>query len=77
MADKLSKLSGKDFDKEYISDMVDDHEKDVKEFEKASKDAKDPDLKAWAGEDAADAAGSPEDDHGHRSLWPEGNFIFV
>jgi len=48
MADKLSKLSGKDFDKEYISGMVEDHEKDVKEFEKASKDAKDPDLKAWA-----------------------------
>lgn len=48
MADKLSKLSGKDFDKEYMSGMVEDHEKDVKEFEKASKDAKDPDLKAWA-----------------------------
>jgi len=48
MADKLSKLSGKDFDKEYISGMVEDHEKDVKEFEKASKNAKDPDLKAWA-----------------------------
>jgi putative membrane protein len=48
MSDKLSTLSGKDFDKAYISGMVDDHEKDVKEFEKASKDAKDPDLKAWA-----------------------------
>lgn len=48
MADKLSKLSGKDFDKEYMKGMVDDHEKAVKDFEKASKDAKDPDLKAWA-----------------------------
>jgi putative membrane protein len=48
MADKLNAASGKDFDKQYISGMVDDHEKDVKEFEKASKDAKDPDLKAWA-----------------------------
>jgi putative membrane protein len=48
MSDKLSSLSGKDFDKTYINGMVDDHEKDVKEFEKASKDAKDPDLKAWA-----------------------------
>jgi putative membrane protein len=48
MSDKLSTLSGKDFDKAYISGMVEDHEKDVKEFEKASKDAKDPDLKAWA-----------------------------
>jgi putative membrane protein len=48
MSDKLSKLNGKDFDKEYINGMVEDHEKDVKEFEKASKDAKDSDLKAWA-----------------------------
>jgi len=47
-ADKLSKKSGKDFDKTYADTMADDHEKDVKEFDKASKDAKDPDLKAWA-----------------------------
>ena len=46
--DKLAKLSGKDFDKAYVSDMVKDHEKDVHEFEKASKELKDPDLKAWA-----------------------------
>ncbi|MEA2239546.1 MAG: putative rane protein [Thermoanaerobaculia bacterium] len=48
MADKLGKASGKDFDKQYIAGMVDDHEKDVKEFEKASASAQDPDLKAWA-----------------------------
>ena len=47
-SDALSKKTGKDFDKAYISDMVKDHEKDAKEFEKASKDLKDPDLKAWA-----------------------------
>jgi putative membrane protein len=47
-ADKLSKYSGKQYDKAYADTMADDHEKDVKEFEKASKDAKDPDLKAWA-----------------------------
>ncbi|HEX3071450.1 MAG TPA: DUF4142 domain-containing protein [Thermoanaerobaculia bacterium] len=46
-ADKLSKASGKEFDKAYIDDMVKDHEKDIKEFEKQSKDAKDADLKAW------------------------------
>ena len=46
--DKLSKKSGDEFDKDYVSDMVDDHEKDVKEFEKASKEAQDPDLKSWA-----------------------------
>jgi putative membrane protein len=48
-ADKLSKKNGKDFDKAYMDDMVADHEKDVKEFEKASQSAADPDLKAWAG----------------------------
>ncbi len=47
-ADKLSKLSGSAFDKAYADAMVKDHEKDAKEFEKASKDTKDPDLKAWA-----------------------------
>jgi putative membrane protein len=46
-ADDLSKKSGKDFDKGYMKAMVEDHEKDVAEFEKMSKDAKDADLKAW------------------------------
>lgn len=46
-SDKLSKLTGKAFDKAYIDDMVTDHEKDVKEFEKQSKGAKDADLKTW------------------------------
>jgi putative membrane protein len=45
---KLSAKSGKDFDKEYMKAMVDDHEKDVKEFEKAAASASDPDVKAWA-----------------------------
>lgn len=45
---KLSAMNGKAFDKAYIDDMVKDHEKDAKEFEKASKEAKDPDVKAWA-----------------------------
>jgi putative membrane protein len=45
---KLSKLSGAEFDKEYMSLMVEDHEKDVSEFEKESKDQDDPDVKAFA-----------------------------
>jgi putative membrane protein len=45
---KLSGLSGADFDREYVNMMVKDHEKDVKEFEKASTKAKDPDVRAWA-----------------------------
>jgi len=47
--DRLSKLKGAAFDKAYMSDMVEDHVKDVAAFEKASKSAKDTDLKAWAG----------------------------
>ena len=46
--DRLSKLSGPAFDKAYMDDMVEDHEKDVKEFEDAANTAMDPDLKFWA-----------------------------
>jgi putative membrane protein len=45
---KLGGLSGDAFDRAYIDLMVKDHEKDVKEFEKQSTKAKDPDLRAWA-----------------------------
>ena len=45
--DEISAKNGKDFDKAYMDDMVKDHEKYVSEFEKASKNAKDADLKAW------------------------------
>jgi putative membrane protein len=46
--DKLSKLSGADFDKEYMSNMVKDHEADVKEFETQANKGNDPDVKAFA-----------------------------
>jgi putative membrane protein len=45
---KLSKLSGAAFDREYMDNMVKDHQKDVKEFEKQASKAKDPDVKAFA-----------------------------
>lgn len=48
--DELNKLSGKEFDKKYINLMVDDHEEDLKFFNKAAQDAKDPDLKSFATE---------------------------
>jgi len=44
----LSKKSGKDFDKAYVDLMVDDHKKDVKEFEDATQSLKDADVKAFA-----------------------------
>ena len=40
-------MSDKNVDKAYMDEMVKDHDKDVKEFEEASKKAKDADLKAW------------------------------
>lgn len=45
--DKLTKLSGAQFDKEYMKEMVKDHNMDVAEFKKAQKMAKDADLKGW------------------------------
>ncbi len=48
LMEKLSKLSGADFDKEYVAAMVADHEKDVAAFENVSKTAADADVKAFA-----------------------------
>lgn len=39
--DKLQGMSGADFDKEYMSDMVSDHTKDLDAFTKEVKDTKD------------------------------------
>jgi putative membrane protein len=44
----LSAKSGADFDKAYVSNMIDDHKEDIKEFEDAAKNCKDADLKAFA-----------------------------
>lgn len=44
----LAKKTGAEFDKEYVEMMVDDHESDVKLFEKAAKDAKDPEVRSFA-----------------------------
>jgi putative membrane protein len=47
--DKLSKMSGAEFDKEYMSAMLKDHQTDVKDFETQSKEGNDPEIKAFAG----------------------------
>jgi putative membrane protein len=46
--DELSKKKGAEFDKDYISFMVDDHKDDISKFEEAASDAKDAEVKAWA-----------------------------
>jgi len=48
MVDKLSKLSGADFDREYMKMMVNDHEKAVKMFQDQSQKGTDADAKAFA-----------------------------
>ena len=48
--DKLSKLNGADFDREYMKHEVSDHKKDVKDFQKEAKSAKDADVKSFASE---------------------------
>lgn len=45
--DEMSKMSGADFDKHYMSMMVEDHQKDIAEFEKATQ-VQDPDVKGFA-----------------------------
>ena len=45
---KLSKRNGAKFDKEYMKAMVDDHQKDVNEFQKQSNNAINSDVKAFA-----------------------------
>lgn len=46
--DRLSKLTGDQFDKAYMADMVTDHEEDVAEFQKEANSGGDPDEKAFA-----------------------------
>lgn len=48
LRDRLSKLSGDQFDRAYMQAMVKDHTKDVNEFRRESQSAKDPDVKAFA-----------------------------
>jgi len=50
--DKFKDYKGTDFDKDYVDCMVKDHEEDVKAFTRASQEAKDPNVKAFATETA-------------------------
>ncbi|MDP4248039.1 MAG: DUF4142 domain-containing protein, partial [Bacteroidota bacterium] len=44
----LQQKSGKDFDKAYINQMIDDHKKVISMFESESKNGSDADIKAFA-----------------------------
>ncbi|GAB3523258.1 DUF4142 domain-containing protein, partial [Emticicia fontis] len=45
---EVSEKSGKDFDKKYMDEMVDDHKKDIDKFQKLADKGNDADLKAFA-----------------------------
>ena len=45
---KLTGKSGKDFDKAYIDNMIEDHKDDIKAFQTAAKKCLDPDVKSFA-----------------------------
>ena len=47
MIDKMSAMSGAAFDKVYVKEMVNDHRKDISEFETAGKQVKNADLKKF------------------------------
>ncbi|HJZ53927.1 MAG TPA: DUF4142 domain-containing protein [Gemmataceae bacterium] len=46
--DHFKDFKGADFDKEYLRHMLDDHEKDVAEFTRASKEAKNLQIREFA-----------------------------
>jgi putative membrane protein len=48
MKKKLSSMSGQDFDHTYVQYMVREHKKDIGEFQKAAKNASDPDVRQYA-----------------------------
>jgi putative membrane protein len=48
MKDRLTKLSGAEFDRAYMQEMVSDHRKTVDTFRKESQSGKDAEVRAWA-----------------------------
>jgi putative membrane protein len=48
MREQLEDLSGADFDREYMSQMVEDHTEDVANFQREVDNGKDQDVRAWA-----------------------------
>ena len=48
LSDKLTKMSGAEFDREYVKAMVEDHETDVKAFQTQSQGGTDTEIKDFA-----------------------------
>jgi putative membrane protein len=50
LVSSLEKLSGKAFDREFVKAMVNDHVKDISEFERAASQATNPEIKQFVSE---------------------------
>ena len=48
LSEKLTKISGAEFDREYVKAMVEDHEKDVKAFQTQAQSGTDAEVKDFA-----------------------------
>jgi putative membrane protein len=46
--DRLSKLSGEEFDRQYMRAMIDDHKEDLRKFEREAEKGKDSQVKQFA-----------------------------
>jgi putative membrane protein len=64
----LEKLSGSQFHKAYVAEMLKDHKHDVAAFQRESQSAKDADIKSFAGGDLTHASGPFEASRGS-FLW--------
>jgi putative membrane protein len=45
---RLNAKAGAEFDQEFVEHMIDSHEDGIRRFEKAAKDAKDPEIRSFA-----------------------------
>lgn len=45
---RLAKLEGGEFDRAYVNAMIEDHQKDIKQFEKQARQADDAEIKQFA-----------------------------
>jgi putative membrane protein len=48
LLEELAQLSGPDFDKKYIQEMIDDHQEGIDDLEAKAENAANPDVRAWA-----------------------------
>ena len=48
LRDELAKLSGGEFDRRYLDEMVDDHEKGINQLESQAERADNPQIREWA-----------------------------